>query len=52
MLTKASIISKFAERATSSKTSVLVSVKLLNKDELNILIEGTSTIIDKFYIMF
>jgi len=33
------------------KSGVLLIVKLLNKDELNILIEDTAAIIDKFYLM-
>ena len=33
------------------KNGVLLIVKLLNKDELNILIEDTAAIIDKFYLM-
>jgi len=33
------------------KTGILLSVSLLNMDELNILIDDTSSIIDKFYTM-
>jgi len=51
MVTKASIMANMQKELDRVKTGVLLSVKLLNKDELNILIEDTSAIIDKFYIM-
>lgn len=51
MAGKAKILTQLQKEIDRYKTGILLSVKLLNKNELNILIEDTSTIIDKFYIM-
>jgi len=51
MAAKAKIINNLQKELDKAKQGVLLVVELLNKDELNILIEDTSTIIDKFYLM-
>lgn len=44
-------MSNLQKELDKAKQGVLLIVKLLNKDELNILIDDTSAIIDKFYLM-
>lgn len=48
---KARIMSALQKELDTHKTGILLSVNLINKDELIILIDDTSSIIDKFYIM-
>ncbi|GAB4169399.1 MAG: EAL domain-containing protein [Rickettsiaceae bacterium] len=49
MSNKATIVENLQKEIDRVKGGVLLLVKLLNKDELNIIIEDTSSIIDKFY---
>ena len=51
MSNKARIMDNLQKEINRIKSGVLLIVKLLNKDELNILIEDTAAIIDKFYLM-
>ncbi len=51
MSNKARIMDSLQKEINRVKSGVLLIVKLLNKDELNILIEDTAAIIDKFYLM-
>jgi len=51
MAAKAKIISSLQKEIDKAKQGVLLVVELLNKDELNILIEDTSAIVDQFYLM-
>ena len=51
MARKAIIMANLQQEMDKTKTGILLSVKLLNKDELSVLIADTSAIIDKFYIM-
>ena len=51
MATKAKIINNLQKELDKARQGVLLVVELLNKDELNILIEDTSAIVDKFYLM-
>ena len=48
MSNKARIMDTLQKEINRIKSGVLLIVKLLNKDELNILIEDTAAIIDKF----
>ncbi len=48
---KARIIASIQEDLDKIENGILLSIKLLNKDELNILIEDTDKIIKKFYFM-
>ena len=51
MARKARIMASIQQEMDLVQTGVLLLIKLLNKDELNVLIEDTSAIIDKFYLM-
>jgi hypothetical protein len=51
MARKAIIMANLQQEMDKTKTGVLLSVKLLNKDELNVLIADTSAIIYKFCVM-
>jgi len=51
MSNKARIMDNLQKEINRIKSGVLLIVKLLNNDELNILIEDTAAIIDKFYLM-
>ena len=51
MSNKARMMENLQKEINRVKSGVLLIVKLLNKDELNILMEDTTTIIDKFYLM-
>ena len=51
MSNKARIMDTVQKEINRIKSGVLLIVKLLNKYELNILIEDTAAIIDKFYLM-
>ncbi|MDP4708978.1 MAG: EAL domain-containing protein [Rickettsiaceae bacterium] len=51
MARKAIIMANLQQEMDRIKTGILLSVKLLNQDELSILISDTSAIMDKFYSM-
>ena len=51
MISNARIISNLQKEINQVGAGILLHVKLLNKDELDILIEDTNTIIDKFCLM-
>jgi c-di-GMP phosphodiesterase len=51
MTAKAKIMNELQKEMDKAKLGVLLFVQLLNKDELNILIEDTCLIIDQFHLM-
>jgi EAL domain-containing protein (putative c-di-GMP-specific phosphodiesterase class I) len=51
MTTKATIMDSLQNELDKARLGVLLFVQLLNKDELNILIDDTSVIVDQFHVM-
>ncbi len=51
MIQKSIFFDQLQKDVTKMKNGVIIAVKLLNKDELTILIEDTSSIMAKYYLM-